>query len=221
MVFRAISHRTTPICDTEWLEYTINGRIQRVAVESRAWYEWLHAPAHTAFAFMCSSGTFTARREARRARAYWYAYRKKAGKIAKVYLGSAEQLTLERLIRAAATLAKQPSVPVPTPLLHTKLSIPAVRSRFVSRRSIFTVFNQMLPLTLVSASAGFGKTTLIAEWARTQPYPLAWLTLDSNDNEPSRFWGYSLTALHMVAPLLTTEALALLHAPQAIDLSLC
>ena len=221
MALRAVAHRTTPICDIEWLEYTVNGRHQRVAVESSAWYAWLKAPTHSTFAFMSSSGNFTARREQRRTRSYWYAYRKRAGKMGKVYLGSAAQLTLERLIRAATTLANQgASSMLITTLLATKFSVPPARVGLVSRLPILTALgNQVLPLTLVNAPAGFGKTTLIAEWARRQPYPLAWLVLDSNDNEPQRFWSYVLTSLQKAAPTIATEALALFHAPQSIALS--
>ncbi|MCA0350660.1 MAG: LuxR C-terminal-related transcriptional regulator [Chloroflexi bacterium] len=208
MPLRAAAHRTTPVCDAEWLEYTNNGRQQRVAVESSAWYAWLKAPTHTTFYFMSTSGTFTARREERRARSYWYAYSKKAGKTRKVYLGLVEQLSLERLLQAAANLADQ-STSIRL-LLRTKFMLPASRLGLVLRPQLIEhLNNQRLPLILVCAPAGFGKTTLIADWARTQPHPLAWLSLDANDNQPNHFWSYLLTALHNVAPKVVAEALAL------------
>lgn len=214
------AHRTTPICDSEWLEYTVNGRSQRIAVESKAWHAWLKSSTHTTFYFVSSAGTFTARREQRRTRSYWYAYSKKAGKLRKVYLGSAARLTLKQLIQAATVLSNQLTVPTPTTtLLQTKFMVPPAHIELVSRPRIDALLNQGLPLTMISAPAGFGKTTLVAEWSRVQPHTVAWLALDSNDNDPQRFWSYVLTALHNVAPMIAAEALALLHAPQAIALA--
>jgi LuxR family maltose regulon positive regulatory protein len=53
-------------------------------------------------------------------------------------------------------------------------------------------------LTLVSASAGFGKTTLVSEWIRKIACPAAWLSLDRGDNDPLRFWQYIIVALQTV-----------------------
>src|ERR671939_1934454 len=70
-------------------------------------------------------------------------------------------------------------------------------------------------LTTVVAPAGWGKTTLLAAWARDpdERRPVAWLSLDEADDEPVRFWTYALSALGTVAPHLVEEALAALSAP--------
>ncbi len=72
-------------------------------------------------------------------------------------------------------------------------------------------------LMLVSAPAGFGKTTLVAEWLAAAPAggpSAAWLSLDQADNQPSSFWPYVIAALRTVAPGIGTTALSLLQGPQ-------
>jgi LuxR family maltose regulon positive regulatory protein len=69
-------------------------------------------------------------------------------------------------------------------------------------------------LTLVSAPAGFGKTTLLSQWLAQRGRPAAWLSLESEDNEPVRFLSYLLVALQTLDPRLGVIALALLHSPQ-------
>ena len=72
-------------------------------------------------------------------------------------------------------------------------------------------------LTLVSAPAGFGKTTLVAEWlaeARADERSVAWLSLDPGDNQPATFWPYLIAALDTVLPGIGVDALALLHESQ-------
>ncbi|HYG56841.1 MAG TPA: LuxR C-terminal-related transcriptional regulator [Symbiobacteriaceae bacterium] len=89
---------------------------------------------------------------------------------------------------------------MPHPLLSTKLYIPPAPPGMVRRPRLTSRLAEGLrrPLTLVSAPAGFGKTTLLSEW-RASPagsdLPLAWLSLDDQDNEPARFWTYVATAL--------------------------
>jgi LuxR family maltose regulon positive regulatory protein len=70
-------------------------------------------------------------------------------------------------------------------------------------------------LTAVVGTAGWGKTTLLATWARTPELRqrVAWLSLDEADDEPVRFWTYALSALHLVAPHLVEEPLSALRAP--------
>jgi LuxR family maltose regulon positive regulatory protein len=71
-------------------------------------------------------------------------------------------------------------------------------------------------LTLVSAPAGFGKTTLLAEWLAASPAggrPVAWVSLDAGDNDPAHFWAYVVTALQTVRPGVGGHALALLQSP--------
>jgi LuxR family maltose regulon positive regulatory protein len=68
-------------------------------------------------------------------------------------------------------------------------------------------------LLLVSAPPGFGKSTLLADWARGAGRPVAWLSLDSGDNDPARFWGYLAAALEQVRPGLRERVLPLLQGP--------
>jgi ATP/maltotriose-dependent transcriptional regulator MalT len=70
------------------------------------------------------------------------------------------------------------------------------------------------PLTLVSAPAGFGKTTLLSEWVQAlsqESIQVAWVSLDEEDNDPVRFWRYILTALDRVQPGMCTDLVTLLR----------
>src|SRR5919107_175024 len=80
-----------------------------IAIDSPAWAAWLEKRATRSFSFEGPAGTFTARSERRSGgnEEYWSAYRKREGKLRKVYLGKAERLTLGRLEDAAARLAGQ------------------------------------------------------------------------------------------------------------------
>ncbi len=98
-------------------------------------------------------------------------------------------------------------------LLATKLHVPRSRPGFVARPRLARQLDEGLArgLTLVSAPAGFGKTSLLASWARASSQPVAWLSLDSGDNDPARFWRHAFAALDLaqqgigarVAPLLS------------------
>jgi LuxR family maltose regulon positive regulatory protein len=104
------------------------------------------------------------------------------------------------------------------PFLTTKLFIPPRRPRdnVVDRSRLtdrLTAANGQ-PLTLISAPAGFGKTTLLSEWIPHSEHCVAWLSLDPSDNDPLRFWAYVITALQTLRPDLGTNALALLDLPQ-------
>lgn len=112
-----------------------------------------------------------------------------------------------------------------SPLLMTKLSFPPVRPGLVHRPRLIERLNYGLygKLTLVSAPAGFGKTTLVSEWLSAQERPVAWLSLDETDNDPVQFLIYLTAALnHMEVHDLPTEKYAsigqsvrsLLHSPQ-------
>lgn len=104
------------------------------------------------------------------------------------------------------------------PLLTTKLYLPPGRPNLAPRRRLVERLAAGLqgPLTLISAPAGYGKTTLMSEWRLTQgaDYPLAWLALDREDNDPLRFLTYLTAALGALRPGLGKETLAALQAPQ-------
>ena len=107
---------------------------------------------------------------------------------------------------------------MPTPLLTTKLYIPPLRPGMVSRPRLIERLNAGLlsrrKLTLISAPAGFGKTTLLSEWAAGCERPVAWLSLDEGDNDPTRFWAYVIAALQTVREGIGGTALAALQSPQ-------
>ena len=89
------------------------------------------------------------------------------------------------------------------PILATKLYIPPPRSKIVLRPRLIEQLNEGLSsgrkLTLISASAGFGKTTLVSEWVAVCERPVTWLSLDGGDNDPARFLTYLLAALQTIA----------------------
>ncbi|MDO8672583.1 MAG: LuxR C-terminal-related transcriptional regulator [Dehalococcoidia bacterium] len=103
------------------------------------------------------------------------------------------------------------------PLLAMKLRQPRVRANIVSRERLTARLNDGLSrrLTLVSAPAGFGKTTLVGEWiaGAAQAVPLAWLSLDEDDNDPVRFLTYVVAALHGAQEGVGATALTMLHSP--------
>lgn len=101
------------------------------------------------------------------------------------------------------------------PLLETKLYLPKWRDGLVSRPRLLARIHWERKLTLVSASAGFGKTTLLAEWVASAPTGrVAWLSLDRCDNDPAFFWTYLIAALQKVQAELGERSHALLHSPQ-------
>lgn len=86
------------------------------------------------------------------------------------------------------------------PLVATKLNLPTPRPRLVGRPRLRALLDRGLEarLTLISAPAGFGKTTLLSDWLAGLPRPrpaIAWLSLDDSDNEPSAFWPHVVAAL--------------------------
>jgi LuxR family maltose regulon positive regulatory protein len=117
-----------------------------------------------------------------------------------------------------------------TPCLKTKLIIPPIRQELVSRPRLIERLNAGLrhKLTLVSAPAGFGKTTLLSKWASDvqlpttadesgvsgDRIPVAWVSLDRDDNDPTRFWTYFVAALQTVYAGVGKTALAALQSRQ-------
>ena len=104
-------------------------------------------------------------------------------------------------------------------LLETKLYVPKWRPGLVSRPRLIERMQQGIErkLTLVSAPAGFGKSTLLAEWVAATPAserPAGWVSLDQSDNDPALFWAYFITALQKVQARVGARALSLLNSPQ-------
>ena len=111
---------------------------------------------------------------------------------------------------------------MPTALLETKLYVPRSRRGLVPRPRLSERLDRgaASTLMLVSAPAGFGKTTLLTEWLAAGPAApgderlAAWLSLDQSDNDPASFWTYVIAALRTAAPGVGESALTLLQAPQ-------
>jgi LuxR family maltose regulon positive regulatory protein len=104
----------------------------------------------------------------------------------------------------------------PDALLATKLHVPRTRTGFVVRPRLVDRLAQAQggELTLVCAPAGFGKTALLADWARRDPRPVAWLSLNDADNDPARFWRHVAAALDTVRPGVAQQVAALLQGLQ-------
>ena len=102
------------------------------------------------------------------------------------------------------------------PLLQTKLSMPRVRTHPVARPRLIDILNDVLAadgsirrkLSLVVGPAGYGKSTLVCQWAQQLPLPVAWLSLDTADNDPARFLAYLFAAVASVRPDIGEAALA-------------
>jgi LuxR family transcriptional regulator, maltose regulon positive regulatory protein len=290
---RVARTRPTPLVDHNRLLQP--GHVaDAILVDSPAWYAWL-AEA-TSFAFRSAHGTFTAHKERRGpTREYWKAYRHRAGRLWRIYLGRSPELTLERLNAVAADLAAGGQMPqlsaervrrerevaanvgerqilyaatreggqrattqgapraarrASAPaldgarslhLLATKLAPPAQRANLVPRprlaAQIDAAIGQGQRVVLVSAPAGFGKTTAVMEWlgarealwvARSttrqalQPGQqakgaalVAWLSLDEGDNQLSQFLAYMIAAIESARPGIGGGAWALLRGQAA------
>jgi LuxR family maltose regulon positive regulatory protein len=98
-------------------------------------------------------------------------------------------------------------------LLSTKLFIPRPRTNLVPRPRLVEYLNAGLDkeLTLISAPAGFGKTTLLSEWIPQSPRCVTWLSLDEGDNDSTRFWAYFISSLQGLRSDLGDDALTLLQ----------
>src|SRR3954454_11707141 len=120
--------------------------------------------------------------------------------------------------RSDPSWARMGQMVMPSPLLETKLYIPKVRRRLVTRPRLSERLSRgsESKLTLVSAPAGFGKTTLVAEWLAATPHErhAAWLSLDPSDNRAGSFWPYVIAALQTVVPDVGATAISLLESPQ-------
>ena len=103
-------------------------------------------------------------------------------------------------------------------LVETKLYLPRPRSGLVPRPRLDELLGGVHSrLTLVSAPAGFGKTTLVTTWLETQRAAVAWVSFDEGDDRPDVFWSYVTTALERAAPGTGAVGLALLESQQPYD----
>ena len=90
-------------------------------------------------------------------------------------------------------------------LLATKVHVPPLHGNLVNRGSLVSRLNEGIArgcrLTLISAPAGYGKSTLLSEWNAQAGLPVAWLSLEKGENTPARFWSYFIAALNTLEPV--------------------
>ena len=103
-------------------------------------------------------------------------------------------------------------------ILTTKLYIPSARPQVVSRPRLIDRLTEGLTrkLIVVSAPAGYGKTTLLSQWVGRNEFPAAWVSLDESDNDPQRFLTYVVSALQTIEANMGAGALSLLQSPQPL-----
>ena len=101
-------------------------------------------------------------------------------------------------------------------MLRTKLFVPPVRPDRVTRPRLLELMDSGLDkaLILVSAPAGYGKTTLVSSWLVDVRLASTWLSLDEGDNDPLRFLQYLLAALHEIVPDIKLDLLDMLQGKQ-------
>lgn len=102
------------------------------------------------------------------------------------------------------------------PLLHHKLMPPRLNSNVIRRDELLSRLDQGLSrkLTIVTAPTGFGKTTLVSMWIASRQFASAWVTLDQNDNDVSRFWTYVVSALRTLDSSIGKTTLSTLMTSQ-------
>ncbi|HEX6557555.1 MAG TPA: LuxR C-terminal-related transcriptional regulator [Ktedonobacteraceae bacterium] len=230
----------SPMIEAYELYQTRDREVLGIVPESPAWFAWLDQVS--SFAFLGKSGHYTARKEAKqRGDRYWSAYLATGEQLSKKYLGKTADLTLVRLEHIAGVLGAQREDQLSPPemrdsasadneadaaqqrhplhpLLTTKLHAPRPRAQLVHRAHLVERLQQGAEraLTLVSAPAGFGKTTLLAQWFMKSDLPVAWLSLEVEDNDPTRFLYYVIAALRTLDAHIGTTALAMLRTPRPL-----
>lgn len=205
-----------------------NGQNNLIQVGSAAWNNWLNE--HAGFVYESSAGHFTARREVRRGKDYWYGYRRREGKLSKTYLGKTGELTREKLEQASAHLAGEmplsslaggniqtnPASKKPTQWTETltggsagdeypfrvltNIKAPPLPPGLIPRTHLTQKINT--PVAFICAPSGYGKSTLMNEWAQSSGMPIAWVTLEEADNNAAHFWTKVVAALQVVNPSL-------------------
>jgi LuxR family maltose regulon positive regulatory protein len=198
--------------------------------DSPAWHAWLEQAA--SFAFQGQEGSYTARREQiKPGDWYWYAYQRSRKRVRKKYLGKSAALSPQRLEKtavlfgdgqaveneiAASPTSAQTGGTAREQILAAKLRVPLPPRHLIARVRLFECLERVLesPVTLLSAPAGSGKSTLVSSWLRESSMRAAWLSLGPADNDPARFWPYLFTALDTLYPGVGEHALQVLHSLQ-------
>jgi AAA domain len=138
-------------------------------------------------------------------------------------VGREEMTWREKNTQLGETIMNGP-IALENQLLVTKFSMPVAPGSLISRPRLITLLNESwkYPLTLVSAAAGFGKTTLLVSWAQSlqaRDPRVAWVSLEEEDNDPQSFWTYVLTALKRQKPERFTSLVTLLQSPPSPPLN--
>jgi LuxR family maltose regulon positive regulatory protein len=224
------------------LYQTRDREVLRIVPDSPEWFAWLDQVSFFAFSGK-SGHFSARKEAKQRGDRYWYSYLATGKHLTKKYLGKTADISLARLeyiagLQSAQSAAQRPpSVPLAGdtnsevdalpvsvlaprldplhPLLPTKLHVPHLRTSLVPRSHLTERIQQGTEraLTLVSAPAGFGKTTLLAQWLAGNGLPTAWLSLETEDNDPTRFLSYLIAALQNFDGQLGISALEMLHTP--------
>ncbi len=209
--------------------------------DSAAWFDWLDGIPSFSFRSRSGAHCTVRKETLQRGGAYWYGYRSVHGRTVKRYLGRTADLSIARLEQIADRLdgrpdrdVERPTPPVPAvesqhpsppsstpphaspmmPLLASKLHPPRLHGGLITRTRLLDRLDagQSRKLTVLSAPAGCGKTTLVRQWIadRAAPagLPVAWVALDSGDNDPVRFWRYVITACQALDGSVGQAALA-------------
>ncbi len=220
--------------------YQVERESVPIDVGTPSWYDWLEK--HSSFLFVDHVGTVTVRKNGTdHGESEWKASRTRMGKVFSVSLGPSHTITLSNLRAAARKLAGKhanigsTTLSIERPaasrlpenaastgslrsLMRTKLYRPRSSSDIITRTRLLERLNATLgcEITLVCAPAGFGKSTLLAQWVQTIDRPSAWLSLDEYDNELPVFV-QSLTASLQTAFTDAFGAIAaLLKAPSIL-----
>jgi LuxR family maltose regulon positive regulatory protein len=116
----------------------------------------------------------------------------------------------------STTTPVEAATPEPDRLLATKLHVPRPRPGFLARPRLLGRLTEgtARELTLICAPAGFGKTSLLGDWAWRSQRPAAWLSLDGGDSDPARFWRYVAAALDRTRPGIRQRVDALFQGAQ-------
>ena len=227
----------------EYQRYTLRSQGQDGVScdDDTTWLAWV--AGRTTFAFDGKAGKANLRKEARQAGAdgYWYAYRRVGQQVIKRYAGRTGELTLAHVEAVCAALNRDGAAPAllaaaaayplppspeaasyplfPSDLFAAKLQPPRLRSQLVRRERLLVRLDAGLDcrLTVISAPAGFGKTTVAGQWIADRSVhgvipAVSWLALDAGDNDPVRFWRYFIAACQRFHPEVGCDALGVLYA---------
>jgi LuxR family maltose regulon positive regulatory protein len=211
-----------------------------IDVGTPSWYDWLDE--HTSFLFVDHVGAVTVSKiRTDHGESEWKVSRTRMGKVFTVSLGPSHAINLSNLQTAARRLAGKHThigsttgstamptasiVPEPVAttgslrsLMRTKLYRPRSGSDIIPRNRLIERLNASLSgeITLVCTPAGFGKSTLLAQWVQTIDRPIAWLSLDEHDNELPIFVQSLVASLQTALPDAFGASAALLNAPRIL-----